>query len=45
MAQINSLANAHRLTPAQEARKRTERAVLKGLLLITSLIAMNVWLM
>jgi hypothetical protein len=45
MARTYTLADTPRLTPAQEARKRAEKAVLRGLLLLASLIVMNIWVM
>jgi hypothetical protein len=45
MARTYTLADTPPLSPSRLARKRVERAILKGALLLTSLIAMNIWLM
>jgi hypothetical protein len=45
MARTYTLAHQPPPTAAQLARRRTERALLKGLLFITTLLAMNIWFM
>jgi hypothetical protein len=45
MTRTYTLADTPAPTPAQLARKRAERAILKGLVFLSILMAMNLWLM
>gem|GEM_PF-4779906 len=45
MAQHYNLAHTPPPSAAQRARRRTERAIVRGLLFLTSLVALNLWFM